>query len=100
MDPLKWLKNKKATINPKINDNNCFHYALIVALNYQNIQKYPQIISKIKPFVDLYNWKEVDFPSHSKDWKKFELNNKSVALNILLVPYNTEKSKTCIQIKT
>ena len=55
MDPLNWLKNKKATINPKINDNYCFHYALIVALNYQNIQKYPQIISKIKPFVDLYN---------------------------------------------
>ena len=33
----------------------------------------------------------MDFPSHSKDWKKFELNNKSIALNILYVSHNTEK---------
>ena len=26
----KWLKNKKATINSKIDDNNCFQYALTV----------------------------------------------------------------------
>ena len=29
-------KNKKAIINPN-NDNNCFQYALAVALNDQNI---------------------------------------------------------------
>ena len=28
---------------------------------------------------------------HGKDWKKFVSNNKSIALNILYVPYNTEK---------
>ena len=33
----------------------------------------------------------MDFPSHGKDWKKFELNNNSVALNVLYVPHNTEK---------
>ena len=43
----KWLKNKKARINPKNNDNNCFQYALTVALNYQNIKKDRQRISKI-----------------------------------------------------
>ena len=31
---------------------------------------------KIKPYTDQYNWKEIDFPSHSKDWKNFESNNK------------------------
>ena len=35
---LKWLKNKKATINPKSNDDKCFQYAETVALNYQNIE--------------------------------------------------------------
>ena len=45
----------------------------------------------IKPFINLYNWKEKDFPSHKKDRKKFELNNKSIALNILYIPYNTKK---------
>ena len=36
-------------------------------------------------------WKEIDFPSHSKDWKNFESNNKSIALNILYVSHSTEK---------
>ena len=26
---------------------------------------------------------------HKKDWKKFELNNKSIVLNFLYVPYST-----------
>ena len=46
---------------------------------------------KIKPFIDQYSWKEIDFPLHRKDWKKFESNNKSIALNILYVLYNTKK---------
>ena len=41
IDCLKWLKNKKATINPRNNDNSCFQHALTVALNYQNIKKRP-----------------------------------------------------------
>ena len=91
IDSPKWLKNKKATINPKNKDDKCFQYALTVALNYEQIKDHPERISKIKPFIDQYNWKEIDFPSHGKDWKKFELNNKSNALNILYVPLNTEK---------
>ena len=76
-----WLKNKKATINPKNNYNNCFQYVLTIAFNYLNIKKDPQRISKIKPFIiDQYNWKEIDFPSKQKDWKNFELNNKTIAL--------------------
>ena len=39
IDSPEWLKNKKATINPKNNDDNCFQYALTVALNHQNIEK-------------------------------------------------------------
>ena len=33
LDFPKWLKKKKPTINLKNNDNNCFQYALSVALN-------------------------------------------------------------------
>ena len=90
IDSPEWLKNKKATINPKNNDDNCFQYALTVALNYQNIKKTPQRISKIKPFINQYDWKVINFPSH-KDWKKFESNNKSIALNVLYVPYYTKQ---------
>ena len=74
------MKIKIATINPKNNDNHCFQFALIVALNYQNIKKYLQRILKIKPFMNQYNWKEVDFLSEQKGLEKFELNNKSIDL--------------------
>ena len=54
-DSQKWLKYKKATINPKSNDYNCFQYAIAVALNHEQIKKDPQRITKIKPFIDHYN---------------------------------------------
>ena len=99
IDSSKCLKNKKETINSKNNDDKCFQYALTVALNYEQIKDHPERISKIKPFIDQYNWKDIDFPSHSKDWKKFESNDKSIVLNILYVLHNTEKNKTQIQVK-
>ena len=68
-----WLKNKKATMNPKnFKDNKCFQYAITVALNHQNIDNHPERISKLKPFINNYNWKDIEFPSDSKDWGKFE----------------------------
>ena len=87
------MANKKITISPKNNDDKCFQYALTVALNYEQIKIHTERISKIKPFIDQYNWKEINFPSLKKDWKKFELNNKSIALNILFIPHNTEKRR-------
>ena len=63
-----WIKNKGVTINPKNKDNKCFQYAITAALNYQNITNNCQRISKLKPFINNYNWKDIEFPSHSKDW--------------------------------
>ena len=91
IDSPEWLKNKKATINPKDNDDKCFQYALTVALNHEQIKNYPERISKIKPFIDQYNWKEIDFPRSSNSWEKFESNNESIPLNISYVPYNTKE---------
>ena len=89
IDSPEWIKNKKSTINPENNDYKCFQYAVTVALNRGKINKHLQRVSKIKPFIDQYNWNGTDFPSTSKDWKKFELNNESIALNILYVPHKT-----------
>ena len=46
MDSPDWTKNEKATINP-INkkDNICFQYAVTVALQHEEIKKYPQRIT-------------------------------------------------------
>ena len=72
IDSPKRLKNKKSIINPKNNDDKCFQFAVTLALNFDNINKHPRRISKIKTFIDQYNWKDIDFPSTSKDWRKFE----------------------------
>ena len=89
----KWLKDKKCTINQKNTDNKCFQYATTLALNFNSIDKHNQRISKIKPFINNYNWNDINFPAAKKDWNKFQVNNKNVALNILYVPFNTKKSK-------
>ena len=84
IDSSDWIKNKKATINP-INkkDNNCFHDVITVALNYNEIKKDPQRITKVKPFINKYNWEEINYPSEKDDWKKFEKNNVTIAINAL-----------------
>ena len=91
IDSPEWLKNKNATINPENNDDNCFQYALTVALNLKQIKSHPKRISKVKPFIDQYNWKEIDFPPRLTGWKKFEQNNKRIALNTLFLPQNTHR---------
>ena len=97
VDSPKWLKDKKSTINPINNDDKCFQYAVTLALNLDKIRKNPQRISKIKPFIEQYNWKDIDFPSTSKVWRKLELSNE-IALNILYVPHNTRKIQVAINL--
>ena len=80
-------KNKKSIINPKIKDNEFLKHAIVAALNHAKIKNYPERISNLKPFFDHDNQRL------SKDWKKFEQNNKTIVLNILFIPYNTEQIK-------
>ena len=75
-----------------------FNMFWTVALNYQNTKSHPERVSNLKPFVDQYDWKQIDFPSQQKTWKKFELNNKRIEKNIYAIEY--WKNKTFIQIKT
>ena len=98
IDSPKWLKDKKSTINPKNKDNKCFQYAATLALNIDNIDNHLERISKIKPFINQYDWKDVEFPPTSKDWRKFESNNK-IALNILYIPHNTKRIQVAYRSK-
>ena len=56
-----WIKKKKATINPKNTDDKCFQYAATVALKYDEIES--ERLSNIKPFINKFNWKEINYPS-------------------------------------
>ena len=73
IDSPDWIKNKKAAIDP-INkkDNKGSQYAVTVVLNYEEIKKDLQRITKINPFIKKYNWDGIDFPSEKEDWKKVE----------------------------
>ena len=86
IDSPEWLKNKKATINPKNNDDKFFQYALTVALNSSciKIKSNRERISNIKTFIGQYNWKEIDFPSHRKHTGK-SLNQ--IINQLLLISY-------------
>ena len=88
IDSPDWIKKKKATVNPKNTDDKCFQYAATVALNYEEIKWNPERVSNIKPFINKYNWKGTNYPSKIDDWKTFQKNNTTIALNIL---YTKEK---------
>ena len=86
VEATEWLKSKGATINCQNDDDKCFQYVITIALNYDEIGNNHQRVNKVKPFVDKYDWTDINFPFHINDWKKFELNNKSIALSVLYVP--------------
>ena len=57
----------------------------------KTLEKNPKKISKNEPFINPNDRKGIDFPSHSKDLKKLEQNNTTIARNILFVSYNTKE---------
>ena len=81
------LRGRKEAI---INGDNTFQKALDDTLNYQKIETHLERISNIVRYISKYNWEGLEFPAGPKDWKKFEQNNKTIALNVLFVPYNTK----------
>ena len=95
-----WIKNKKCTINEQNQDNKCFQYS-IISLYHKEIKNKPERISKIKLFINNLNWENINFPPEEQNYRTFDMNNKSVALNILQVNeqkishlYKSEFNKT------
>ena len=54
---------------------------------------HPEGVSNIDFFSYTYNWNGIEFPAGKKDWKRFERNNKKVALNILYVSHDEKKQQ-------
>ena len=57
--------------------------AITLALNHEQIKKDLQRITKIKPIIYKYNWKEIDFPSNKQDWKSLN----QITNQLLLIFY-------------
>ena len=93
---LEWIANKKCSINPKnTKDNRCYLYAIVTALNFNNIPHRPERIPNLVPFIPNYNWGEINFPAAPKEYSYFQKNNGTIALNIFYVPQKEIYIRPC-----
>ena len=72
---------KEATIYPINDADKC----LQCAANREEIGRNSQRISKIKSFLNEYDWKGINYPSEKDNWTKFEKNNSANGLNVFLM---------------
>jgi hypothetical protein len=76
----KFIQNKKAVINIKNDDNQCFKWCLLRAVN--PVKKNAERISDLKSKVSTLNWGNMTFPVKLKDIGKFEKLNPNYAVNV------------------
>ena len=60
-----------------------FSICLTVALNYEEIRKHTEKITKIRTLINKYKWEEINFPSEKDDWKKIDKSDVTIAVNVL-----------------
>ena len=77
----KELANKKAIINPKNEDNKCFLWCILRALNpcEKNLQR---IDKKLKEKENTLNMDGIEYPVSLKDIDKFENQNPTVSITV------------------
>ena len=70
IETTKWLKSKKATINPKnTHDVSCFMHAITIALYHNELGTNPERISrKLLAYAQKCNLHEIDFPACFADY--------------------------------
>ena len=79
-----WLAKKKAIINPKNADRECFKCAIIAASRWEEIGNNPERISKLKRFKADFDWSGVGFPVSFRVIKGFESRNQ-ISINVLVI---------------
>ena len=77
-----WLAKKKAIINPKNSDLECFRWAVIAAMRWEEIDRDYQRISKLRRYEEDFDWDGIKFPASIRDIKRFESRNE-ITINIL-----------------
>ena len=70
IDTPRWIRNKHGTMNSKTEDDKCVIYAIIALLHHHEIDNCPERISKLKTYINDYDWHGLEFPSQPSDWKK------------------------------
>ena len=82
IDLPKELKNKKAIINMKNEDNKCFLWSVLRALNPTN--NHPERIdNNLKSKEDTLNMEGITYPVDFKGIKRFEKQNPDISISVL-----------------
>ena len=77
----KYLADKKAVINLKNEDNQCFKWCLARALN--PVEKNPKRVTKeLRKQAEELNWNGITFPVTLNEIDKFERNNTDLSVNV------------------
>ena len=64
-------------------DRECFKWAVITSSRWEEIDRDPQRISKLKKFEEDFDWSGIGFPVSFRDIKRFEFKNQ-ISINILV----------------
>lgn len=75
------IKNKKACINPKNDDDKCSMYAVKASLFHDRIKYSPERVSNLMKIDDPLDYSMLKFPTPLTGWDKFEKVNK-IAVNV------------------
>ena len=76
-----WIKNKRAIINPKNNDNECFKWAVIAAVHKID---HPNRVSSLRPYENKFDWSGLTFPMDVVKIGLFE-NRNNYGVNVLCI---------------
>ena len=82
-----WIKNKKACINIKNEDNKCFKYAVQCGVFERYKKDHPERVSHyIKLKDNILNWEQMKYPAGNADILRFEeLNSGLISVNVFEV---------------
>ena len=75
------LANKRAIINPKNEDNKCFSWSILRALNPKK-KNSERIHKKLKEKENTLNMEGIEYPVSLKDIDKFERQNPSISITV------------------
>ena len=82
------LKNKKAIINMKNQDEECFKWCVLRALNPKNIHP-ERVDNDLKSKQDTINMKGIHYPVNFRDIDRFESQNHNISISV--VGYNKDE---------
>ena len=87
----KFIRFKKAVLNPRSNDNKSFQYSITLSSYYKEISNNFNRTANIEPYINNFNWNNINFPPIKQDNENFEISNENCSLNI----YELDNGKIC-----